>query len=67
MLSLKDLTVAYGDSIVVDRVSFSVSSGEILALIGPNGVGKTTLIRAVSGVVPIQSGALNISNRICSQ
>ena len=58
MLALKELTVVYGDTIAVDGVSFSVSSGEILALIGPNGVGKTTLIRAVSGVVPIQSGSI---------
>jgi len=59
MLELNNLTVAYGDTIAIDEVSFSVSSGEILALIGPNGVGKTTLIRAVSGVVPIHSGSIN--------
>jgi iron complex transport system ATP-binding protein len=58
MLELKNLTIAYGDTIAVKDVSFSVNTGEILALIGPNGVGKTSLIRAVSGIIPIKSGSI---------
>jgi len=58
MLELKNITVAYGEAIAVNNVSLSVNAGEILALIGPNGVGKTSLIRAVSGNIPMRSGSV---------
>jgi iron complex transport system ATP-binding protein len=63
MLKIDSLTVAYGDKIVLEDVSFEVLPGEILALIGPNGAGKSTLIRAASGVVPIVSGGVSVNGR----
>ena len=59
MLKIESLTVAYGSKTVLDNISFDVQPGEILALIGPNGTGKSTLIRAISGVIPIKSGAIS--------
>jgi iron complex transport system ATP-binding protein len=56
MLKIQNLTVDYGPRRILHDVSFDVQSGEVLALIGPNGGGKSTLIRAVSGVIPIASG-----------
>ena len=56
MLKIESLTVAYGSKTVLDNISFDVQPGEILALIGPNGTGKSTLIRAISGVIAIKSG-----------
>jgi iron complex transport system ATP-binding protein len=63
MLKIDSLTVAYGDKIVLEDVSFEVLPGEILALIGPNGAGKSTLIRAASGVVPTVSGQVSVNGR----
>jgi iron complex transport system ATP-binding protein len=56
MLSIKDLCVKYGDTVVVDQASLDVQPGEVVALIGPNGAGKTSLVRAISGVVSIDAG-----------
>lgn len=58
MLKIDSLTVAYGSKTVLRNISFDVQPGEILALIGPNGTGKSTLIRAISGVIPIKSGRI---------
>src|SRR3972149_1735651 len=52
MLKIQNLSVHYGSRSILQDVSLDVQSGEILALIGPTGAGKSTLVRAVSGVVP---------------
>jgi phosphate transport system ATP-binding protein len=48
-----ELSVAYGDKLAVNRVSISVSRGEVLALIGPSGCGKTTLLRSLNRLVEL--------------
>ncbi|MEO6053265.1 MAG: ABC transporter ATP-binding protein [Chthoniobacterales bacterium] len=52
VLSVKDLTVSYGDIHAVKGVSFEVKKGEIFTLIGGNGAGKSSTLRALSGLLP---------------
>jgi len=47
-LRLRDLTVAFGDNLVVDRLSFDVADGEFIAMVGPSGCGKSTTLNAIS-------------------
>jgi iron complex transport system ATP-binding protein len=61
-IALKDLTVVLGGRPVVDGVDLEVAPGEWLALIGPNGGGKTTLLRAIAGLVPF-AGAVELDGR----
>ena len=56
MLEVRDLHVAYGDSHVVQGVSLELRQGQVAALLGRNGVGKTTLIRAIAGLTPPRAG-----------
>ncbi len=56
LLSVKNLTVHFGEILVVDKVSFDIEKGDILAIIGPNGSGKTTLIKAILGLVLFEGG-----------
>jgi len=56
LISIEEVSVRYGDAQALDRVSLAVEEGEIAALIGANGAGKTSLIRAVSGIVPLAGG-----------
>jgi len=58
MLSIKDVTSAYGRIEVLHGVTLHVDAGEIVTLIGANGAGKTTLMHAISGVQPITDGAI---------
>jgi len=58
LLETKSLTKYFGDTYAVDRVDFSVSQGELLALIGSNGAGKTTLVNLISGLLRSDSGTI---------
>ena len=60
VLTARDLTVAYGGFVAVDRVSFEARPGEILGLLGPNGAGKTSVIRALTTIVPIADGSASV-------
>jgi branched-chain amino acid transport system ATP-binding protein len=52
------LTKYFGETHAVDHVDFTVTEGEVLALIGSNGAGKTTLVNLVSGLIPPDSGTI---------
>jgi branched-chain amino acid transport system ATP-binding protein len=58
MLSISDLNAGYGASEVLHSVSVHVDDGEVVALLGPNGHGKTTLLRTISGLVTPTSGSV---------
>jgi branched-chain amino acid transport system ATP-binding protein len=58
VLSVRDLTITYGNIKAVDGISFDVQEGEIITLIGANGAGKSSTLRAVSGMVPFRGQVL---------
>ncbi|HVF63034.1 MAG TPA: ABC transporter ATP-binding protein [Casimicrobiaceae bacterium] len=62
-LSIEDLSVGYGATTVLDRVSLDIERGEMIALLGSSGCGKTTLLRAVAGFVTPRAGAIRIEGR----
>jgi len=62
-LSIEALTVSYGGPPVLDRVSLDVERGEMVALLGSSGCGKTTLLRSIAGFVIPQSGTIRIEGR----
>ena len=63
MLSVKDLDLYYGDAQALDRVSIDVPRGEIVAIIGANGAGKTSLIRTIAGIERARSGSVVFKNQ----
>lgn len=63
MLSAQNITTAYGNLRVLHGISFEVGSGEIVALLGSNGAGKTTSLAAISGLMPLSSGIILFEGR----
>src|SRR5690606_34623176 len=56
VIETRDLTRTFGDFTAVDKVSFTVSRGEIFGLLGPNGAGKSTTFKMLCGLLPASSG-----------
>lgn len=58
MLEIKDLEVCYGVIRAIKGVSFEVNQGEVIALIGANGAGKTTILHTITGLIPAEKGSI---------
>ncbi len=61
---LKQLTKSYGEQIVLRELSFDITRGERIAIVGVNGAGKSTLTRVLAGVEPFDGGELKIGDRV---
>jgi branched-chain amino acid transport system ATP-binding protein len=63
MLEVASLEAGYGPAQVLFGLSFSVQAGEVVSLLGRNGMGKTTTIRAVMGLIPLRSGSVSFEGK----
>lgn len=63
LLALDGVTAGYQGRTVLRQVSMSLAEGAFVAIIGPNGHGKTTLLRAISGLVPVEEGTVSLAGR----
>ena len=62
-IEVRDLTISYGEKAVLERVSFDVDAGSMVALLGPNGSGKTSLLLAMGGLMGPSAGSVLIGGR----
>lgn len=58
MLKIENLSLKYGDQIVLNHISFSIKKGQIVGLLGPNGAGKSSIIKILAGLVYPETGKL---------
>ena len=63
ILAIRDLNAWYGESHVLHGVTFDVSAGEVVTLLGRNGAGKTTTLKSIMGVVPRREGSIAFESR----
>jgi urea transport system ATP-binding protein len=61
MLNISDLRAAYGESEVLHGLDMTVAPGKIVAIMGRNGMGKTTLMKTLMGIVPEKSGTVDVA------
>jgi len=64
LVELKDVVKRYGNNTVLNGVSLGVEKGEIIAIIGRSGSGKSTMLRCINGLEPIQGGSVAFDGRI---
>ena len=63
VLTLRDVTAFYGNSQALYGIDFSMQAGEVVTLLGRNGMGKTTVVRAIMGLVPVAGGSIVFEGR----
>lgn len=63
VIEIADFTMKFGDKTVIDKLSFEVKKGETFGLLGSNGSGKTTILRALLGIYPPTSGTLHVNGK----
>jgi branched-chain amino acid transport system ATP-binding protein len=61
LLNVEKINVSYGQSQALFGVSFSIAQGSVVTLLGRNGMGKTTTVRAICGLLPVSSGAVTFA------
>jgi ATP-binding cassette ChvD family protein len=64
VIDAKDITKGYGERVLIDDLSFSLPPNGIVGVIGPNGVGKTTLFKTIVGLEPLDDGELKIGQSV---
>ncbi|MFN3494143.1 MAG: urea ABC transporter ATP-binding subunit UrtE [Hydrogenophaga sp.] len=67
MLQVKDLVVAYGQSQALHGISFEARENECVAIMGRNGMGKTTLFKSLIGMLPVKAGHISVAGQEVSQ
>jgi branched-chain amino acid transport system ATP-binding protein len=67
MLEVRDIEVAYGEILALKGISFAVKEGELVTIIGANGAGKTTILRAVMGLARCRKGAILFQGKDITQ
>ncbi len=67
LLELQGASVHYGRAIVLASVSLIIETGELVAIIGPNGTGKTTLLRAISGLAELEHGRIFFEGKLIAE
>src|SRR5437588_12661192 len=67
MLKLRQVSVSYGETTIVRGVDLEVARGEVVCLMGRNGVGKTTLLKSVMGLLPLRGGRIEFEGRDLSR
>jgi len=63
MLNISELKTGYGQSEVIHTVSFAARKTEILAIMGRNGMGKTTLLKSLMGILPVKGGRIELNGK----
>ena len=67
MLAVEHINAYYGESHILRNVSFTVEPGEVVCLMGRNGMGKTTTLKTLTGLLPVKSGTITFDGRVITQ
>ena len=62
IISFENISLSYGNRLILDNINFKINEGEIFGMLGPNGVGKSTIFNLITGLIKPNSGQIKINN-----
>ena len=62
IISFENISLSYGNRLILDNINFKINEGEIFGMLGPNGVGKSTIFNLITGLVKPNNGKIKINN-----
>ncbi|WP_440911578.1 ATP-binding cassette domain-containing protein [Candidatus Pelagibacter sp.] len=63
IIEFKDVSLAYGNRLILDKINFSINEGQIFGMLGPNGVGKSTIFNLITGLIMPKNGKVLINSQ----
>ena len=60
IIEFENISLAYGNRLILDNINFKINEGQIFGMLGPNGVGKSTIFNLITGLVTPQNGKIKI-------
>jgi lipopolysaccharide export system ATP-binding protein len=63
ILSFENVSLSYGDRIILDNINFKINEGQIYGMLGPNGVGKSTIFNLITGLIKTSNGTIKLNNK----
>ena len=63
IIEFKDISLSYGKRLILDRINFSINEGQIFGMLGPNGVGKSTIFNLITGLIMPKNGKVLINSQ----
>lgn len=63
MIEVKNLSYSYGKKIIIEDMSFAISQGDFCAIMGPNGCGKTTLLKCIANLLPVKANTVFVNGK----
>ncbi len=67
IIEFNNITLSYGNRIILDNISFKINEGQIFGMLGPNGVGKSTIFNLITGLIKPKHGIIKINGEDVSQ
>jgi len=63
IIEFKDVSLAYGNRLILDKINFNINEGQIFGMLGPNGVGKSTIFNLITGLIMPKNGKVLINSQ----
>jgi lipopolysaccharide export system ATP-binding protein len=67
IIEFENISLAYGNRLILDNISFKINEGQIFGMLGPNGVGKSTIFNLITGLINPNNGKIKITGEDVTQ
>ena len=64
LIEFENISLSYGNRLILDNINFKINESEIFGMLGPNGVGKSTIFNLITGLITPQTGKIKINNEV---